>query len=86
MRALQEAGLRIPEDVSIVGFDDVSTTAFLSPPLTTVRVECEELGALAVRRLIDRAVQPQLTPLRVELACRLIARQSVARARPRRKT
>jgi DNA-binding LacI/PurR family transcriptional regulator len=81
MRALQEAGLRIPEDISIVGFDDLPTTAFLSPPLTTVRVEREELGALAVRRLLDRAAMPGLTPIRVELACRLIKRQSVARVK-----
>jgi DNA-binding LacI/PurR family transcriptional regulator len=85
MRALQEAGLRIPEDVSVVGFDDLTTTAFLSPPLTTVRVERGELGALAVRRLIERAAAPQFTPIRVELACRLIERQSTARARPRRR-
>jgi DNA-binding LacI/PurR family transcriptional regulator len=85
MRALQEAGLRIPEDVSIIGFDDLATTAYLSPPLTTVRVERGELGALAVRRLIDRAATPQLIPIRVEVACRLIERQSVARARLRRR-
>lgn len=80
-RAVQEAGLRIPEDISIVGFDDVALAAFLSPPLTTVRIERAELAVLAVRRLLDRAATPSLTPIRVSLSCRLIERQSVARVR-----
>lgn len=79
MRALREAGYRVPEDISIVGFDDVSMAALLSPPLTTVRIEREELGALAVGRLLDRAAVPTLTPIRVELATRLVERQSVSR-------
>lgn len=78
MRALREAGRRVPADVSVVGFDDLSVAEFLSPPLTTVRVEREELGALAVRRLLDRATTPTLTPIRVELATRLIERRSTA--------
>lgn len=83
MRAAQESGLRIPQDVSVVGFDDIATAAFLSPPLTTVRVELAELATLAVRRLIDRAATPNLSPIRVSLSCRLIERQSVARIRAR---
>ncbi|HEU4326144.1 MAG TPA: LacI family DNA-binding transcriptional regulator [Roseiflexaceae bacterium] len=81
MRAAQEAGLRIPQDLSVVGFDDIATAAFLSPPLTTVRIEAAELATLAVRRLLDRAAAPELTPIRVSLACRLVERQSVARLR-----
>ncbi len=81
MRAAQEAGLRIPQDVSVIGFDDIATVAFLSPPLTTMRIESAELAALAVRRLLDRAAAPSLTPIRVSLSCRLIERQSVARLR-----
>ncbi len=83
LRAAQEAGLRIPQDLSVVGFDDIATAAFLSPPLTTVRIEAAELAALAVRRLIDRAAAPDLTPIRISLACRLVERQSVARLRAR---
>lgn len=83
MRAAQEAGLRIPQDLSVVGFDDISTAAFLSPPLTTVRIETAELANLAVRRLLERAATPDLTPIRVSLACRLLERQSVARLRSR---
>jgi DNA-binding LacI/PurR family transcriptional regulator len=83
MRAAQEAGLRIPQDVSVIGFDDIATAAFLSPPLTTMRIESGELAALAVRRLLDRAATPNLTPIRVSLSCHLIERQSVARLRSR---
>jgi len=79
LRAMQEAGRSVPEDVSVVGYDDIAMAAFLSPPLTTVRIEREELGSLAVRRLIERATSPILTPIRVELAARLVKRQSVGR-------
>ena len=79
MRAAQEVGLRIPQDVSVIGFDDIATTAFLSPPLTTIRIEAAELATLALHRLIDRVTEPNLTPIRVSLACELVERQSVAR-------
>jgi DNA-binding LacI/PurR family transcriptional regulator len=78
IRALRESGRRVPRDVSVVGYGDVPLAAFTDPPLTTVRVEHEELGALAVRRLIDRALDPGLTPVRFEIATRLVVRESVA--------
>ncbi len=78
MRAAQEIGLRIPADVSVIGFDDIAPAAFLSPPLTTIRIETQELATLALHRLIDRAVEPKLTPIRVSLSCQLIERRSVA--------
>lgn len=77
-RALQEAHIRIPDDVSIVGFDDISIAEFMVPALTTVRVEREEMGRLAVRRLVERAANPHLPPIKVEMFPRLIERQSVA--------
>jgi DNA-binding LacI/PurR family transcriptional regulator len=79
MRAVQEAGLSVPQDVSIIGFDDIGFVAFMNPPLTTIRVERAELGKLAVRRLLERVEEPDLPPVRIELGCRLIERQSVAR-------
>jgi DNA-binding LacI/PurR family transcriptional regulator len=80
MRGIREAGMRVPEDLSIVGCDDIAMSAYVSPPLTTIRIEREELGAMAVRRLAERAAFPNLTPIRVELATRLVLRQSVADA------
>jgi LacI family transcriptional regulator len=77
-RALQEAGLRIPQDISLVGYDDLPMAEFMSPPLTTVRVDCQALGTFAIQRLMERAARPDNVPIRVELFSRLIKRQSVA--------
>ncbi|WP_406445341.1 substrate-binding domain-containing protein [Streptomyces sp. NBC_00631] len=54
LAALREAGLRVPRDVSLVGFDDAPFAADLTPSLTTVRVPYEELGRTAVRLVLDR--------------------------------
>ncbi|MHA6625647.1 LacI family DNA-binding transcriptional regulator [Pseudonocardia sichuanensis] len=53
LRALDEAGRRVPEDVSVVGFDDVPEAEFFRPPLTTVRQHFPEAGRRAVRLLLD---------------------------------
>lgn len=82
VRALQETGLSVPQDTSVIGFDDGAFAAFLQPPLTTMRIEREELGKLAVQRLLQRKQEPGLTPIRVELRSRLIERQSVASFTP----
>ncbi len=69
MRALREAGLRIPVDVSVVGYDDIPAAEYADPPLTTVRQPMRVVGATAARlliALIDRDEQPDgevlLTP------------------------
>jgi DNA-binding LacI/PurR family transcriptional regulator len=54
MWALRDAGLRIPEDVSVVGFDDIPAAGFNSPRLTTVRQPLERMGQIAAKTLIDR--------------------------------
>src|SRR5260221_7472157 len=56
MRALHQAGLTVPEDVSVVGFDDIEVAQHLIPPLTTVHVHKEAIGSLAVQRLRARAL------------------------------
>lgn len=53
MKALQEMGYRVPEDVSVVGFDDLPFSAISSPALTTLRVPNKEMGRIAVRRLAE---------------------------------
>ena len=52
IRALVEAGRRIPEDVSVVGYDDIPEAGFLSPPLTTVRQDFKALGQEAMRMVL----------------------------------
>ena len=60
IRALREAGLRVPEDVSVVGFDDVQSAAFQNPALTTVRQPLEEMGILAAQTVLDQINSPSL--------------------------
>lgn len=80
IKALKEAGLRVPEDVSVVGFDDINLAQHLTPALTTVRVEKEQIGALGVNRLIERSRNKQGVKSTTLLEVELIKRDSV---RPR---
>ncbi len=54
LTALSESGLRVPEDVSVVGFDDLRLSAIINPPLSTVRAPTEQVGRLAARLLFDQ--------------------------------
>lgn len=54
IRAIREAGLRVPEDISVVGFDDIPSAAFQNPPLTTIRQPLQTMGTLAVEHLLQR--------------------------------
>ncbi|MEX1658161.1 substrate-binding domain-containing protein [Streptomyces pseudovenezuelae] len=58
LRALQQAGLRVPEDISVVGFDDMPEAEYFGPSLTTVRQDFDELGRRALRALIEIAGDP----------------------------
>lgn len=78
MRALQEVGKQVPADISVIGYDDVPAASLLTPALTTFNIDCEEMGQLAVQRMIYRALKPEAAPIRVEIASRLVLRQSVA--------
>lgn len=76
---LHRRGLRVPEDVSLIGFDDEPTTAYLTPPLTTVRQPAVELGQAAAQAIIDliNGKQPASNVFHTEL----VIRESVARLR-----
>lgn len=80
MRALNERGLRIPNDISVVGCDDVDFARFTNPPLTTVRLSFECSGVAAVRLLVDRLQGREAIPERIVLPCTLVVREST---RPR---
>ena len=75
--ALREAGRRVPDDVSIVGFDDIPLAAYFDPPLTTVRLPAYELGHAAGRALLERIADREIPP-RTLLPTELIVRASTA--------
>jgi LacI family transcriptional regulator len=82
-KALYELGKRIPEDVSVVGFDDLDTCQFMHPPLTTVRVPLRQLAESALHFLIDRIHDSKhgteaRTPMKMMVEPQLIIRDSTA--------
>ena len=77
MQALRTRGLRVPEDVSIIGFDDAETAKLVSPALTTVRADPVGIGRAAVRKLIERVKYPNLPITQTLLHTQLIERDSV---------
>ncbi len=74
--ALNSMGFSVPGDVSVVGFDDIPTAALNSVPLTTIRVEAEDIGARSVNRLIERIKAQDSLATYTETAVRLVARNS----------
>lgn len=79
IRALEDYGYSVPGDISIVGFDDVSSSALVNPPLTTMAVPKTNMGALAVRRLVDR-IQGNTGGeiVRISVQPEIVQRKSVA--------
>lgn len=85
MRAFREAGLRIPEDISIIGFDGLPFSAASVPPLSTISVPCDKIGRLAVTALIHQLQDPSNPNLKIMVATDLLLRGSTgpaASARP----
>ena len=78
LQAASARGLRVPADVSVVGFDDTIEAAITVPALTTVRQPLAELGRTAVSLLLRQMENRRLEPLRIELATRLVIRDSTA--------
>lgn len=77
MQALKEAGYRIPEDIAIVGFDDMPTCQYINPPLSTIMVPKIILGETAVIRIIQLIEGKISSPLKIEIGTSLIKRKSV---------
>jgi DNA-binding LacI/PurR family transcriptional regulator len=78
IRALRETGLQVPNDVSVIGFDDIPLVSYFDPPLTTLRQPMEESGRQAVRLLIEAIQDPSRPPEQVFTHARLIERASCA--------
>ena len=77
-KALYERGLRVPDDMSVVGFDDVPLAGLLAPALTTIRQPLREMGALATRILLRTVAGEPTERTRVEVATSLVDRESCA--------
>lgn len=78
LEAARERGLRVPEDLSVVGFDDTEVARLASPPLTTVKQPLREMGAVALRTALQLAAGEKVDSHHVELATTLIIRSSAA--------
>nr|WP_143161630.1 substrate-binding domain-containing protein [Bittarella massiliensis (ex Durand et al. 2017)] len=76
VKAIREFGLHIPRDISIISIDNIAMSQFTTPSLTTVDVPKNELGKVAVKLLLDRIEKGHTLPLKVELPCKLIVRES----------
>jgi len=81
IRAARAAGLRVPEDVALVGFDDIEVAELLTPPLTTIRQDKVGLGYAAGRALVAQIEQPDQTPNALTLPVELVVRASSGAAK-----
>ena len=77
IRAFREAGLRVPEDVSVVGFDDVQSAAYQNPALTTVRQPLQRMGTLAATQVLEQISSGQLPAVQqIVVSPELVVRES----------
>lgn len=86
VHAFERSGLSVPDDVSVVGFDDIGTAGFLHTPLTTVRQDFAEIARQGMRRLIAAVEGRHVGSRQASVPVQLIIRESTARANPRRRT
>ena len=78
IRAIAEAGLSVPEDISILGIDDIEMSSFMNPLLTTTHVPRHEMGRFAVTVMLDRINQKHTLPVRAEFPFHIIERETCA--------
>jgi DNA-binding LacI/PurR family transcriptional regulator len=81
IRAFHEAGLRVPEDISVVGFDDIAIAPYSLPPLTTIRQPLEKMGRIAAQTLLERIEQSSSFVPEIAVEPELIVRKSTAAPR-----
>lgn len=76
IKAIHESGLKIPEDISVIGFDDVDLCDFITPALTTMHAPAYEMGQYGVNFLFAASNMINATPIKVKMPCRLVKRES----------
>ena len=76
---LEKAGLKVPDDVLLAGFNNVQMASLLTPPLTTVHIPCREIAAMAFDRLLARIANPELPAMECLLPVQLVVRGSTSR-------
>ena len=79
MKALKEYGYKIPEDIAIVGFDNIPLSKLIEPPLSTINVPKQYMGEMAVKRLLTLLNEKGTQPVKIEISTQLIERESVCR-------
>ena len=81
MRALKENGHRVPEDVAIIGFDDLPLCSYVEPALSTIRVPKQYMGEMAAKRLAEiisgKKAKRDLSPIKMEIQTSLVKRKSI---------
>jgi DNA-binding LacI/PurR family transcriptional regulator len=80
LSALAERSRRVPDDVSVIGFDDTELARHSSPPLTTMRIHSRDMARSAARRLLERIENPGLPAVRIEFPIDLVTRKSCMNA------
>jgi DNA-binding LacI/PurR family transcriptional regulator len=84
IRALKDHGLRVPEDISVVGFDDIESASFHNPSLTTIHQPLYRMGGMAARLLLQRIRGQETSPEDVLIKPELVIRESTAAPNPER--
>lgn len=79
LRAIRETGFSVPEDISLIGYDDIEMAAYIQPALTTIAQPVKQIADTAIRLLLERIEQPKIPPRRIILPNQLVVRQSTRR-------
>lgn len=82
MKALKEMNLSVPQDISVIGIDDIEMSRYVSPMLTTVYIPKTDLGTVSAQMLIDLIEEHYSSVMKIELPYTIIERQTVRRIRP----
>lgn len=79
LKRLRELGKRVPEDISIIGFDDISESEYFTPSLTTVRQDFEKVGEIALELLIDAIEKRDRSTFQIQISPELLVRESTTK-------